>query len=153
MNTLLFLKIVLVFAVLLVVQIPVRRAGNSLLRTESQFSYRHGALLCATYVALIGDSAADAIEYLFRRILGGKKNNGRLACNQKTIAALGFAICVALTAYGYVNSQQFVRNVHQWNVDGLKRGHTFAFVSDIHAGSAQPMEKLRDLCRQIPSVP
>ena len=73
--------------------------------------------------------------------------------NQKTIAALGFAICVALTAYGYVNSQQFMRNVHQWNVDGLKRGHTFAFVSDIHAGSAQPMEKLRDLCRQIPSVP
>ena len=163
------MRIVLAFAVLLVVQIPLRRTGNRSLRAvvfifklllipavallfvaiESKIAYRHGDLLCAAYVALIGDSAADAIEYLSRRIRGSKIVKGRRGRNQKTIAALGFAFCLALTAYGYFNSQRFVRNVHEWSVDGLKREHTLAFVSDIHAGSAQPMEKLRDLCRQI----
>ena len=48
-----------------------------------------------------------------------------------------------------MNSQQYVKTVHEWNAEGLIRPHTFAFVSDIHAGSAQPVEKLHDLCHQI----
>lgn len=164
-----FMKIVLVFAVLFAIQIPVRRTGNRLLRAvvfilklllipavallfvsiESRFAYRHGAFLSAAYVALIGDSAADAIDYLFDWIHRSKEEKGRRRCNQKTLAVLGLVFCFALTAYGYINSQRFVRNEHAWKADGLKQEHTFAFVSDIHAGSAQPLEKLHELCRQI----
>ena len=164
-----FMKIALAFAVLFVIQIPLRRTGNRLLPAavfilklllvpavallfvaiESGPTYRYGVLLCAAYVALIGDTAADAIGFLSRCIHRNKKDKGRRRRNQKTIAVLGFAFCFALSAYGYMNSQRFVRNVHEWNADGLKQKHTFAFVSDIHAGSAQPVEKLHELCRQI----
>ena len=159
-----FLKIILAFAVLFVVQIPIRRTNSKLLRVavfiskllliptvallfvaiESRLAYQYGDILCAAYVALIGDSAADAMEYLFRYIRGSEERVG-----QKTIAVLGLVFCFALTAYGYNNSQRFVRNEREWKASGLKREHTFAFVSDIHAGSAQPVENLRDLCRQI----
>ena len=163
------MKIVLAFAGLFVIQIPLRRSENRLLHAavfilklllipavallfvaiESRLSYRFGDLLCAVYVALIGDSAADVTEYLFRPLRRSGKDKSRRSCNQKTLAVLGFVFCFALTAYGYMNSQRFVRNEHEWNTAGLKREHTFAFVSDIHAGSAQPVEKLHDLCRQI----
>lgn len=170
MSTLLFfLKIVLAFAVLFVIQLPARRTGTRLLHAavfilklllipgiallfvaiESALAYQHGELLCAVYVALIGDSAADAVEFLFRRIHRSREGKGGRSCSRKTFAVLGLVICLALTAYGYVNSQRIVRNVHEWRADGLKREHTFAFVSDVHAGSAQPVEKLHGLCRRI----
>ena len=164
-----FMKIALVFAVLFMIQIPLRRTGNRLLLTavfilklflilsvallfvsiESRLSYRYGDLLCAAYVALIGDSAADVTGWLFRCFRRSKKDKGKRRCNQKAVAVLGLVFCLALTAYGYMNSQRFVRNEHEWKANGLKQEHTFAFVSDIHAGSAQPLEKLHVLCRQI----
>ena len=170
MNTLLFfIEILLAFAVLFAIQIPVRRVENRLIRgavfilklllipaaailfvsIDLRLSYQHGDILCAAYVALIGDCTAGAIEYLFRCLHRNKEDEGRRRCDQKKIAVLGLVVCIALTAYGFTNSQQFVRNAHEWNADGLKQEHTFAFVSDIHAGTAQPVEKLHDLCRQI----
>ncbi len=170
MNTLLFfIKIALVLAVLFAVQIPVRRSRKKLLRTvvfilklllipttallfvaiDTEFVYKTGNFLCAVYTALIADSAADAAEFLFRCFRRNKEDERRRSCNQKMIVVLGSVFCIALTVYGFINSQQYVRAVHEWNAEGLNHPHTFAFVSDIHAGSAQPVEKLHDLCRSI----
>ena len=170
MNTVLFfIEIVLAMAVLSAIQIPVRRSGRKLLHAvvfilkllfipaaallfvanESGIAYQSGNILCAVYTALIGDSAADAAAFLFRRLRRSKGDERKHILNQKTVVVLGFVFCTALTTYGFMNSQRYVRNVHEWNAEGLTRPHTFAFVSDIHAGSAQPVEMLHDLCRQI----
>ena len=170
MNTLLFfMEIALSLAVLFAVQIPIRRSGKRLLHAavfifklllipaaallfvaiESGIVYHSGNLLCAVYTALIGDASADAAGFLFRCFRRNKEDKSRLDCDQKATAILGLIFCIALTTYGFINSQQYVRTRHEWNAAGLIRPHTFAFVSDIHAGSAQPVEKLHDLCRQI----
>ena len=170
MNTLLFfIEIALALAVLSAVQIPIRRSGKRSLRAavfiiklllipiaallfvaiDSGIVYRSGYILCAVYTALIGDSAADAAEFLLRCFRRNKEDKSMPGCDQKTVAFLGLIFCIALTAYGFWNSQQYVRTVHEWDAEGAIRPHTFAFVADIHAGSAQPVEKLHDLCRQI----
>lgn len=170
MSTLLFfIEIALVLAALFAVQIPVRRSRKKLLRTvtfilklllipttallfvaiDTGFVYKTGNFLCAVYTALIADSAADAAEFLFRCFRRNKENERRRSCDQKMIVVLGGVFCIALTVYGFINSQQYVRNVHEWNAEGLNQPHTFGFVSDIHAGTAQPVEKLHDLCRSI----
>lgn len=169
MNTALFFaEIALAWIVLFAIQIPARRKDNRILHAvlfivkllliptvaflfvavESKITYQYGGIFTAVYVALIGDSAAGIIGYLLRCIRKGKDEN-KHGCNLKTIAVLGIAGCVALTSYGFMNSQQFVKNTHEWRAEGLKQEHTFVFAADIHAGTAQPVEKLHDLCRQI----
>ena len=170
MNTVLFfIEIALALAVLSAIQIPVRRSGKRLLHAaafllklllipaaallfvaiESGIAYQSGNILCAVYATLLGDTAADTAEFLFRCFRRSKEGERRRGTNRKAICFLGFVFCIALTAYGFMNSQHYVRNVHEWNAEGLRRPHTFAFVSDIHTGSAQPVERLHDLCRQI----
>ena len=164
MMELLF-EIILVWAVLCAIQIPLRRSSCKLLRVilflvkvilipvpailfvsvDWRFAYRHGDILCAFYVAIVGDTAAGVIEYIIRRLRKNREN----ICNQKLAALLGFVCCAVFTVYGYINSQQIVRNTHEWQANGLAREHTFAFVADIHAGSAQPVECLQSLCDQI----
>lgn len=170
MNTWLFFAgIALALAVLSAVQIPVRKSGKKALRAavfilklllvptsafafvaiDSAITYQAGDILCAAYAALLGDSAADAAEFLLRRFRRKGQKGGGGGCNRKTVVLLAAVFCAALTAYGFMNTRQYVKNTREWNAEGLKRPHTFAFVSDIHAGSAQPVEQVRDLCEQI----
>ncbi len=70
---------------------------------ESRITYQYGDMLCALYVALIGDSAAGAIEYLLR-FVRKSKDDDRRRCDQKIIAVLGLVGCIALAASDVVQN-------------------------------------------------
>ena len=85
---LLIVEIIIIWAVLTAVQIPLRKKKRRALRTavfvvklllipifailaesiEWAMAYTHGDILCAIYVALIGDVAASVFEYCIRRV-------------------------------------------------------------------------------------
>ena len=176
MNTIyFFLGIVLTWIVIFAVQKPVRKKNCRLLNAvvlilklllipifaimfiamEWMITYKYGFLFNAAYIALIGDTAAGVIEYLVSCVRRHKDRDDkhskeeRTIRDQRLIAIIGIAACIVLTTYGYINSQRFVMKTHEWQAEGLTREHTFAFVADIHAGTAQPVESLHDLCSRI----
>jgi len=160
-----FVETALSWAAVFALQIPARKKNSTpvnvivfiikmilipavallLIAIDSSISYRHGDILGAVYAALSGDTAAGLIVWIIRRL----RKSGGLKSGLKPAAALGF-ICVAiLTAYGYINSQTIVMKPHEWEAAGLTKDHTFAFAADIHAGTAQSVDALYELCAQI----
>lgn len=115
---------------------------------ECRFSYAHGDIICALYVALIGDCAASIIEYLIRR-LGKNTDQDKAACKQKLIAVLSLVFCAAVTIYGALNAWNITMRTHEWTAKGLTQEHTFAFAADLHTGSAQTMDTLREFVDQV----
>ena len=160
-----FVEIALSWVAVFALQIPARKKNSTpinvivfiikmilipaialqLIAIESSISYQHGDILCAIYAALLGDTAAGLIVWVVRRL---RKSSGHKN-GLKPVVLLGF-ICVAiLTAYGYINTQTIVMKSHKWQAAGLTQDHTFAFVADIHAGTAQSVDALHELCAQI----
>lgn len=157
------------WAVLFAVQIPLRIRWHPVLRIIAiivkvvlipgtailfvavvcGFSYRHGDILNAVYIALIADTAADVIGFfagLFRR--KRPESPGRLHF-PTLCGVLSLIFCAALFVYGTWNAGNVTEQKHVWEAEGLERQHTFAFVADIHAGQAMSEEKLWELCLQI----
>ncbi len=50
---------------------------------------------------------------------------------------------------GTINAETIRMDTHEWQADGLEQEHTFAFASDLHAGSSLSMDELREFCRQV----
>lgn len=158
---------ILVWAVLYAVQVPLRKEEHRVLRSavfilklimipaaallfvaiDWLVPYVHGYILCAIYVALIGDVVASAVEYIVRRIMAEGESRHRF--DHRIGAPVGLAICIVVFAYGIVNAETVNEDIHGWQTDGLEREHTFAFASDLHTGSAQSMDVLVDFCRQV----
>lgn len=194
-----FLEIILAWAVIFAVQIPVRKIDSRLLHAavliiklllipvlalafiamEWKITYKYGFLFNAAYIALIGDSFAGVIEFVIgcirKSLEGGNKHSGtetdssketnsdnaascdekkhsnesRHRRDQRLIAVIGIVSCIVLTTYGFINSQRYIMKTHVWQADGLTKEHTFAFLADLHTGTAQPVDSLHELCRQI----
>ena len=163
-------EIALSWAALFAVQIPLRRKPHPVACTvvycvklvliplaafffvavDSAVPYTHGDLFCAVYIALIGDVLSSSIEYAVRRMRSATCADGdKLPCMQGVVAVLSLLACVAVAAYGVWNAITVNQRVHEWEVAGLAKEHTFAFVADIHAGSAQSFEVLQDFFAQI----
>ena len=163
-------EIALSWAVLFAIQVPLRRKPRPVARTvaycvklvliplvallfvavDSVATYTCGGLLGAVYIALIGDALSSPIEYAARRIRSATRAGGEgSACMQGVVAVLSLLTCVAVAAYGVWNATTVNQRVHEWETEGLAREHTFAFLADMHAGSAQSLEVLQDLCAQI----
>ena len=163
-------EIALAWAALFAVQIPLRIKPHPVLRTvaycvklvpiplvafffvavESAVPYTRGDLFCAVYIALIGDVLSSPIEYVARRIRNATRADGDgPPCMQGVVAVLSLLACIAVAAYGVWNATTVNQRVHEWEAEGLAKEHTFAFIADIHAGSAQSFEVLQDLCVQI----
>lgn len=161
----------LVWAVLYAVQIPLRKEEHRVLRSavfllklilipavavlfsaiDWWLPYNHGSIMCAIYVALIGDVVASAVEYAVRwlRARGDADGESRHRFDHRVGAPIGLAICIVVLAYGTVNAETVNEDTHEWQAEGLEREHTFAFAADLHTGSAQSMDVLRDFCRQV----
>ncbi len=146
---------------------------------EWKITYRYGFLFNAAYIALLGDSFAGVIEFVvgcIRRCLKGRDSHSIDATSsdeatssddetqrvkekhsskskrrrdQKLIAVISIISCIVLTTYGFINSQRYIMKIHEWEADGLTKEHTFAFLADLHTGTAQPIDSLHELCRQI----
>ncbi len=163
-------EVLVISAALFAAQLPLRLREHPVLRTavfsvklilipgtallfvavENGLSYRRGDLLTALYLALLGDTAASAVEYALRRIrLRGEKGAGRRPCRTALCGALSLVFCFCVLLYGAWNVRAPVQKRLTLTADGLTRRHAFAFVSDIHAGSAQSEGTLRELCGQI----
>ena len=54
-----------------------------------------------------------------------------------------------ILAFGIANAETIHTDAHRWQADGLDQEHTFAFAADLHTGSAQSMDALREFCRQV----
>ncbi|MCR5040619.1 MAG: metallophosphoesterase [Clostridia bacterium] len=166
-------KIIAAWALLCACQVCLRKGRHPVLRTAvfliklllipaaaimfvavtGAFSYRHGDILAAVYVALVGDTAASAAEYLIRRLKHIKdRTAGRLPCIKKLNCVLSLLFCVCFAVFGIVNAGRVVKRTHVWQADGLTREHTFVFMADIHAGNAQSLETLEKVCAQINDV-
>ena len=167
--TLWIIEIIIAWAILFAVQIPIRKMGKNVVSLivfvvkiilipitammfftfTTGFGYRHGDIIVAVYIALIADVAASIIEFVIRLIKQRKNREERMSCQ---ILLLGIISAVCLTAYfmyGYKNGTTVHMKQHFWKIDGITKSHTFAFVSDIHADSDIALKQLEDLCRQI----
>jgi len=161
----------LAWAVLYAAQIPFRKEEHRVLRSavfllklilipavavlfsaiEWWLPYNFGRIMCAIYVALIGDVVASVVEYAVRwiRARGDADGESRHRFDHRIGAPIGLAICIVVLAYGTVNAETVNEDIHEWQADRLERAHTFAFAADLHTGSAQSMDVLRDFCRQV----
>ena len=164
------LEIAVFLAVLFAVQIPLRKKelplpraivfilkavmipGSALLfvAIESRFSYRHGDVLAALYVVLLGDAAASVLEYAIRR-LGQPRDRsaGKRPCQLGLLGLLSAVCCLGVFLYGTANVGHVAVKTHTWTAQGLTRTHTFAFAADLHIGSAQSADTLEEFCRQV----
>jgi len=164
------LEIVAAWVVIFGLQIPLRRSYHPIIRTivfiikvlmipaaalcfvaiEEPMAYVHGDKLTAIYIALAGDIAASVIEYLIRRIgYIRREKSERPACKFVLLGFLSLLLCFGVLIYGIWDSGTIVKEKHVWKAEGLSQPHTFAFVSDLHAGSTQSAGTLREMCRQI----
>ena len=177
------LEIAVVWAALFAVQIPLRKSRLGWLRIvvfwlkvllipgmallfvaiEFPFSYLHGRLFVATYVALIGDVAASVAVFAVRRIRQAKRPREEGARDAASAApapaqrpfgrklqlVLSLVLCLSVGAYGVLNATHVTQRTHTWEAEGLARPHTFVFVADIHAGWAQSPQVLEEVVRQI----
>jgi len=170
-DALFIAEAILAWVVLYAVQLPLRREEHRILRStvfllklilipavavlfvsaDWALPYIHGSIMCAIYVALIGDVVASMVEYAVRRLTAGGDSDGerRHRFDHRIGAPVGLAICILVLAYGIVNAETVTEDTHEWQVDGLEQEHTFALATDLHAGSALPMDSLRNLCRQV----
>lgn len=153
------------WAVIFALQFPLRRKPHPVLRTvvffiklllipvtallfvaiDSKIAYMHGSIFVVVYIALIGDSAADVVDLIVRCI----KRKGVESFRLLLCGAAGILFCGGVYIYGTWNAENIREMRHEWKAEGLKREHTFAFAADLHAGSAQTMDTLRNLCRDI----
>lgn len=156
-------EVIVLWLVLYFIQIPIRKHKSRLLRISvflfklvlipvlalifvafvSGFGYRHSNLLCALYIALIADSMASLIEYIVRLI----KHD--ILCKQKLVLVLSGIVCICLFIYGYLNVVNVKEVEKSYTIDGLNTDHKFVFVADIHAGSGQSLDLLRDFCIKV----
>ena len=160
---------VLAWIVLTAIQIPLRDGEHRVARTSVfvakllliptvamlfvsivwPMPYTHGDILCAIYVALIGDVVASVLEYVIRRIRARKDEGLRHGFDHRIDAPLALSVCVIVLTFGMINAGTLHTDTHDWQADGLEQTHTFAFAADLHTGSAQSMDVLRDFCRQV----
>lgn len=162
---------ILVWAILIAIQFPLRKEEHRIVRSivfllklilipavavlfvviEWPITYTHGDILCAIYIALIGDVVASIIEYFVRRTRAWIDAGGEL-CHKfdyRVGASIGLVACIAVLAFATVNAETVRVDTHEWQADGLQQEHTFAFAADLHAGSSMSMDALRDFCRQV----
>lgn len=163
-------EIIIIWAVLFAVQIPLRGKEHPVARTvlflvkalfvpgtallfvaiESSAAYRRGDVLAALYIVMLADVSASAAEYIIRRIHMRKdRAAGKRPCRIVLAGVLSGVFCIGIFLYGTLNAGTVTEKKHVWTASGLKSEHTFAFAADIHAGSAQSMDTLREFCRQV----
>ena len=164
------LEIITAWAILFAIQIPLRKRQHRVINTAVflikvllilltalmfvafviPFTYNHSDIITAVYLALAGDVAASVVEYVIRRIRHtGSGKSGKAACSLKLTGALSLVFCLCFFLYGTINAGNVVEKTLEWQAEGLTAEHTFAFMADIHAGTAQPLETLEEVCRQI----
>ena len=119
---------------------------------EWKFSYTHGDILTALYLALFGDVLGSAAEFVICRIAdkvshSEKSRRFRLVLN----AALTALFTVGYMTAGYVNFSHISEVKFEIETEGLSQEHRFAFVSDIHAENSQRLSAVRDMVEQINS--
>ena len=170
-EALFIVETILAWVLLTVTQIPLRKEEHKAIRTmlfvvkvllipimallfvaiEWVVSYSFGSVLCAIYVALIGDVVASIVEYAVRRIKfrDDNKSEQRHRYDHRIGIPIGLAVCLVVLAFGTVNAETVQMDTHEWKADGLDTDHTFAFASDLHTGSAQSMDTLRNFCEQV----
>lgn len=103
----------------------------------------NGAFFFASlYVALIGDTVGDIITFPYELI---KKTQP----NRKTQAVISAACVFLFFLYGTVNMQLVHANHLTVTSEKLNEDHRIVFMSDLHAGSAQSMETVRNTIGRI----
>ena len=163
-------KIIVAWAVLFAIQIPLRKKGEASRRRQvfilkiilipvaalaavsfpSILSLWYDDAVMAVYIVLMGDAAADIAEYIIRRVSCGRGKDRTLRpCVLPAAAILSAVFCLCIFLYGTANAGSVTMKKHTWQAEGLPQSHTFAFAADIHAGNAQSMDTLREFCRQV----
>ena len=168
MTALLFIvwiaQVLVAYAVLFFVQLPLRRDGSRALRAVvfavkvilfvlcaylsvsviSVVTWNAGYTFGALYVALAGDILSDIAAFPF--VIAGK--NKRIVAIR---AIAGIVFTLAFLIYGTVNMQTV--KAHEINItsDKLKRSHRFVFLTDLHFGSSQSFETVEKAIFDIAS--
>ena len=163
------IEIIIVMAVLFAIQLPLRKkqfasarklvfavklllipaSAFFLIATDNIIAYKAIGLLGALYLVLIGDVLGSIVEYFIRVIIKGCKDSEIYVCNPVQRGILSVLFCAAITLLSIWNATHVRMQEHQWVIDGIEQEHTFAFVSDIHAGTAQSLDNLKGVCEKI----
>lgn len=163
------IEIIIVMAGLFAIQLPLRRkpfraarklvfvlklllipaSAFFLMVPDISIAYKTIDLLGALYLALIGDVLGSIVEYFIRVSTESGEDSEIYVCNLKQCGLLSVLFCAAITSFSIWNATHVRMQEHQWVAEGLEQEHTFAFMSDIHAGTAQSLDNLKSVCDKI----
>ena len=153
MDTLHYIKWFLwsagMFALLHVIQIPLRKTDRTLFKVlvwilkvvlmialafaliafAAPIFWRHGYPFAALYIALFADVICDPLLAILFRI--------RKKRDQKISFLFSLLSMAAVLIYGTVNMETVVPSRHVYTSDKLKQPYTVVFISDLHIGSSQ----------------
>lgn len=122
----------------------------------SGFCWDHDFFLAALYCALIGDCVASVV-WSVARLLGRlvrRKPERPTALpvrlrRQLPVALLSLVLGGVVIGYGTWNMQTVVCEPHVVESSKLTSRHTFAYLADLHVGTAQQLASLEDVVAQI----
>ena len=165
MDVVVYAVIVLaVWAVLFLVQIPLRKSDRRALRTVifvlklvllalvtylfmvyvSYVTYVFRDEFAALYLALCGDILASIIGFVVGKARGRQPKDQLLLTG-----VLSVALTCCVFAYGVVNSNTVQEQAHTYALEGVTQEHTFVFMSDLHTGTCQTFETLEGVVESI----
>ena len=169
-QVLLIIEVIVAWAVLTAIQYPLRKERHRNLRiavfllkvilipiiallaiaAEWFVAYTDEGILCALYIALIGDVITSLAEYIIRRLkTRGEDDGSRHGYDHRIGMPLGLCLCIVVLAFAATNADSTGPDHHDWQADGLEREHTFAFAADLHTGGYMSMDAVREFCKQV----
>ena len=90
-------------------------------------------MMTALYVVLFTDALADAV-YCIICLISKKKRSFSIE------KAASLLLAVLFTVYGFFNMQTIRSSERSFSSDKVSKSYTFAFIADLHVGSAQKFE-------------
>lgn len=156
---------VLAYAILFVIQLPLRRKAGWVLRAvffvvkfllmtavaftaiawDTWVTWHMGYLLGAFYLALLGDLISDLVTLPVVII---KKREGCVTIQ----AIITLVITILVLILGAVNMQTIKAKEHTYTSDKLTKRYRFVFFSDLHIGSAQSAEAFEKAMLEVAAL-
>ena len=107
-------------------------------------------ILVAAYAVLVPVLLSDCPAPILVGILDrGQDPNRRNMMVFVTKTIISAVLTIGFVVYGAWNMQTFTGVRHEYHSSELERGYTFVFMSDSHAGTAQPLSVLEQFVDEV----
>ena len=111
--------------------------------------WRWGFFIVGIYIALCGDFAFGVLRLIILLI---SKKDIVTKTNYKKMLLLSAVCATVYLAYGMINSSIVVPDYHVYESEKVSSDTNFVFLSDVHYGSSQSLNKLEKVVDEINEI-